>query len=251
MRYFLECRYNGSAFHGWQVQPGIVTVQSVLQHALSTILRQSVEIVGSGRTDKGVHARQQFAHFELATPLPDPDFLIFRLNNFLPPEVAVQRIFPVGTYVHARFTAISRKYQYYLIRRKDPFTPKMSYFFHLPLNVPAMNEAALVLLQHTDFQSFSLVKTEVNHFHCRIEEAFWEERGDELIFHVRADRFLRGMVRALVGTLLDIGQGRMSLAEFEAAILARDRRRAGRAAPPDGLFLVEVEYPETSFKFPV
>ncbi len=248
MRYFLQCSYNGASFHGWQRQPNLLTVQSALETALSTLLRQPIEIVGSGRTDSGVHARQQFAHFELATPLPDPTFLLFRLNHFLPPEIAVQRIFPVDDYVHARFTALSRKYQYYLIRKKDPFTPKMSYFFDRVLDVPAMNAAAERLFQHTDFQSFSLVKTEVNHFHCRMMEARWEERGDELVFHVRADRFLRGMVRALVGTLLEVGLGRMSLAGFEAAIEARDRRKAGRAVPPDGLFLVEVQYPEGSWE---
>ncbi|MCY7352138.1 MAG: tRNA pseudouridine(38-40) synthase TruA [Cytophagaceae bacterium] len=244
MRYFLECSYNGAPFHGWQIQPNIITVQSAIEHALSTLLRQPIEIVGSGRTDKRVHARQQFAHFELKTPLPDPTFLLFRLNHFLPFDIAIQRIFPVDDYLHARFSATSRKYQYYIIRKKDPFTQRMSYFFDLPLDVAAMNTATDLLFQHDDFKSFSMVKTEVNHYHCRIMEAHWEDRGDELIFHVRADRFLRGMVRALVGTLLEVGLGRISVADFEQIILAKDRQKAGRAVPPDGLFLMEVTYPE-------
>lgn len=249
MRYFLECSYNGHPFSGWQRQPNALTVQSVLEAALTKILRQPMFITGSGRTDAGVHARQQFAHFDLATPLDDPAVLAFKLNNFLPPEIAIRRIFPVPDDLHARFSARWRRYEYHLSGVKDPFAHRLLYFFNRPLDVPAMNEAAAVLLRYDDFQSFSLVKTDVNHFLCTLTEARWERRGDRLIFHVRADRFLRGMVRALVGTLLDVGLGRMNQAAFETIILARDRREAGRAVPPDGLFLVEVGYPEGSLGF--
>lgn len=244
MRYFLECAYHGHPFNGWQRQPSVPTVQAVLEAALSKILRQPTFITGSGRTDAGVHARQQFAHFDLATPLDDPAVLAFKLNNFLPPEIAIRRIFAVPDEAHARFSARWRRYEYHLSGVKDPFAHRLLYFYHRQPDVAAMNEAAAVLLRHGDFESFSLVKTDVNHFRCTLTEARWERRGDRLIFHVRADRFLRGMVRALVGTLLDVGLGRLDVAGFEKIILARDRRAAGRAAPPDGLFLVEVGYPE-------
>lgn len=249
MRYFLECSYNGRPFKGWQRQPNALTVQRVLEEALSKILRQPVFLTGSGRTDAGVHARQQFAHFDLEAPLDDPALLQFKLNNFLPPEIAVRRIFPVAGDVHARYSARSRRYEYHLSAVKDPFAQHLLYFYHRPLDVAAMNEAAAVLPRHEDFQSFSLTKTEVNHFRCRVEEARWAWHGDRLVFHVKSDRFLRGMVRALVGTLLEVGLGRLDLARFEKIIEARDRRAAGRAVPPDGLFLVEVGYPEGSLGF--
>jgi tRNA pseudouridine38-40 synthase len=247
MRYFLECAYHGHPFSGWQRQPNAPSVQQTLEAALTRILRQPVFITGSGRTDAGVHARQQFAHFDLPTPLDGIEILIFKLNNFLPPDIAIRRIFPVADDLHARFSALSRRYEYHLSRTKDPFSQRLSYFFNRPLDVAAMNEAAGMLVGYDDFQSFSLVKTDVNHFYCHLEEARWEERGERLIFHVKADRFLRGMVRALVGTLLDVGLGRLDGAGFERVIQARDRRQAGRAVPPDGLFLVEVAYPTGSW----
>lgn len=244
MRYFLECAYHGHPFSGWQRQPNAPSVQETLENALSRILRQPMFVTGSGRTDAGVHARQQFAHFDLATALDDPAMLTFKLNNFLPPDLAVRRIFAVPGEAHARFSARWRRYEYHLSGVKDPFCQHLLYFFNRPLDEQAMNRAAAALLRHDDFKSFSLVKTDVNHFRCAVTEAQWERRGDRLIFHVRADRFLRGMVRALVGTLLEVGLGRMDAARFEQIIEARDRRQAGRAVPPDGLFLVEVGYPE-------
>ena len=251
MRYFLECAYQGHPFNGWQRQPNAPTVQGVLEAAMSKILRRPTFITGSGRTDAGVHARQQFAHFDLEMPLDDPAMLAFKLNNFLPPEIAIRRIFPVADELHARYSARWRRYEYHLSAVKDPFAQHLLYHYHRPLDLPAMNEATAVLLRYEDFQSFSLTKTEVNHFRCHIQEARWEPRGDRLIFHVKADRFLRGMVRALVGTLLEVGLGRMDLGRFELIIEARDRREAGRAVPPDGLFLVEVGYPQGSFTLKV
>lgn len=248
MRYFLECSYHGYPFSGWQRQPNAVTVQGVLEEALSKILRQGMFITGSGRTDAGVHARQQFAHFDLAVPLDDPTLLLFKLNNFLPPEIAIRRIFPVADNMHARYSARWRRYEYHLSGVKDPFSRNLLYFYNRPLDVTAMNNAALLLLNYVDFESFSLVKTDVNHFRCTITEARWERWGNRLVFHVQADRFLRGMVRALVGTLLEVGLGRMAIGRFEEIIEARDRREAGRAVPPDGLFLVEVGYPERSWE---
>ncbi|QDK80391.1 tRNA pseudouridine(38-40) synthase TruA [Spirosoma sp. KCTC 42546] len=247
MRYFLQLAYRGTKYHGWQRQPNGISVQEVLESALATVLRQPISIVGSGRTDAGVHAGQQFAHFEFDAPLTG--YLIRSLNSLLPPDIAVYECFPVRADDHARFTATSRYYQYQISRRKDPFRDGLVYVFTLPLDVKAMNEAAATLLNHADFESFSKVKTDVKTFNCQIELAYWEEKptGD-LVFHIKANRFLHGMVRAIVGTLLAVGQGRISSSEFEQIILARDRRRAGRAAPAEGLSLMEVGYPEEVFK---
>lgn len=245
MRYLLELAYNGTGYCGWQRQPNALGVQQVLEEALETLLRQPVGLVGSGRTDTGVHARQQFAHFDWPGPdlLPQAETLLFRLNKMLPPGIAVMGLRGVSPDFHARFTATARRYEYHLSRRKDPFRAHESYFFSLPLDLAAMNTAAALLLQHRDFESFSRVKTQVHTFRCHIREAHWEQRGPLWVFHIEADRFLRGMVRAIAGTLLEVGQNRMSVAEFEAVILACDRRRAGRAVPPQGLFLTAVRYP--------
>ena len=246
MRYFLELAYRGTHYHGWQRQPNGLSVQEVLETALTIILRDPVALVGSGRTDTGVHAGQQFAHFDTERPLP-PN-LIRSLNSLIPGDVAVYACFPVRDDDHARFTATHRHYQYEVIRRKDPFRDGLAYVFTLPLDVDRMNEAAGRLLNYCDFESFSKVKTDVKTFNCRIDVACWVEKPDgDLTFHIRADRFLRGMVRAIVGTLLDVGQGRLSVADFDRIIDAKDRKRAGRAAPAEGLSLVEVGYPAEVF----
>ena len=246
MRYFLQLAYRGTRYHGWQRQPNGISVQEVLETALSTVLREPVALVGSGRTDAGVHAGQQFAHFETERLLPPT--LIQSLNSLIPGDVAVQACFPVRSDDHARFTALFRYYQYQLIRRKDPFREGLAYVFTRPVDVSRMNQAAESLLRYRDFESFSKVKTDVRTFNCRIDLAYWEEKptGD-LIFHIRADRFLRGMVRAIVGTLLAVGQGWLSVAEFDQIIQAKDRKQAGRAVPADGLSLVEIGYPPEVF----
>lgn len=246
MRYFIELAYRGTHYHGWQRQPNGLSVQEVLETALTTILREPVALVGSGRTDAGVHAGQQFAHFETQRPL-SPN-LIRSLNSLIPNDIAVYDCFPVRADDHARFTAQFRRYQYQLIRRKDPFRDGLAYVFTGPLNVERMNEAAGQLRHHRDFTSFSKVKTDVKTFNCRIDLACWEQQvNDDLTFHIRADRFLRGMVRAIVGTLLAVGQEQLSVTEFDQIIGAKDRQRAGRAVPADGLSLVEVSYPAELF----
>ncbi|MCX6216044.1 tRNA pseudouridine(38-40) synthase TruA [Spirosoma sp.] len=242
MRYFLHLAYKGTKYHGWQRQPNGLSVQEVLETALSTVLRQPIAIVGSGRTDAGVHAGQQFAHFDTDTALPTQ--LLRSLNSMIPPDIAVHECFPVRPDDHARFTAQSRYYQYQISRRKDPFRDGLVYVFTLPLNVERMNEAASRLLNHIDFESFSKVKTDVKTFNCQIEWAYWAHQPNgDLVFHIKANRFLHGMVRAIVGTLLAVGQERLSITDFEQIILDRDRKRAGRAAPAEGLSLVEVGYP--------
>ena len=247
MRYFLQVAYRGTNYHGWQRQPNGLSVQEVLETALTTVLRQPISIVGSGRTDAGVHAGEQFAHFEIDTPLSG--HLLRSLNSLIPSDIAVYDCFPVRPDDHARFTATYRYYQYEISRRKDPFRDGLAYVFSLPLAVKSMNKASKILLEHTDFESFSKVKTDVKTFSCQIEQAYWEQKlNGDLVFHIKANRFLHGMVRAIVGTLLAVGQGRLSITEFEQIILAKDRRRAGRAAPAEGLSLVEVGYPTEVFK---
>ncbi|OIN56841.1 tRNA pseudouridine(38-40) synthase TruA [Arsenicibacter rosenii] len=253
MRYFIELSYRGTNYHGWQIQPNGVSVQEVIENVLKIRLREPVSILGSGRTDTGVHASQQYAHFDTEQTLPDLGHLRHSLNAMLPQDVAIHRIFPVRPDDHARFTAVSRYYQYQIIRSKNPFKTGLAYVFHPLLDVIAMNEAANRLTRYADFESFSKVKTDVKTFNCRIDFAYWtmaEADGmpdGNLTFHIKADRFLRGMVRAIVGTLLEVGQGRMTPDQFEAIIQAKNRSKAGRAAPPEGLFLAEVGYPDEVF----
>ncbi|GAB3335928.1 tRNA pseudouridine(38-40) synthase TruA [Larkinella ripae] len=246
-RYFIQLSYRGTAYNGWQIQPNGITVQEVLEEKLSAILREPISIIGSGRTDAGVHAEQQFAHFEINRPLELTDSFIHALNCMLPPDIAIQTIFPVEPRVHARFSAVSRYYQYRIRRQKSPFLDRLLYVFRPDLEVEKMNEAAALLFKYDDFESFSKVRTKVAHFRCDIHRAEWMAAGDQLTFHIQANRFLYGMVRTLVGTMLEVGQGRMTLAEFERILLAKDRTQAGRSAPASGLFLVEVGYPPGLF----
>ncbi len=245
-RYFMELAYCGTNYHGWQIQANGHSVQAEIEQVMSKRLSQPVYILGSGRTDAGVHAEQQFAHFDLPEPLADPAQIVYSLNAMLPTDIAIRRIFPVDPEAHARFSANSRYYKYRIRRQKDAFRPGQSYYFRHPLDIDAMNDAARILLQHTNYKSFSRAKAAVKHFHCTIDLAEWRpDTGTDMTFHIRANRFLWGMVRAIVGTLLEVGQGRMTTADFEQIILALDRQIAGRAAPASGLFLCEVGYPET------
>lgn len=253
-RYFIFFSYDGTAYHGWQIQPGAISVQQVLQHALSTILRQPVEVVGAGRTDAGVHASLMVAHFDVpeATPAAalcaDLVALVARLNRFLPRDIAVERICPVVPEAHARFSAVARTYKYYIARRKNPFARQYSYYYASPLDVEAMNRAAAVLCEYRDFTSFSKLHTDVKTNNCRLVRALWEEEGaDRLVFTIEADRFLRNMVRAVVGTLLDVGRGKLTVDGVRRIVAAKDRCAAGSSAPACGLFLVDVRYPKSLF----
>lgn len=248
MRYFIELSYRGTAYHGWQRQGNALSIQEIVEKALSVLLKQPIGIIGSGRTDTGVHAEQQFAHFD-CEEIADLQALTYKLNKFLPPDVSIKRLFVVESNVHARFTATARKYEYRICYRKNPFLQNLIYEYQIPLDIALMNQAAQLLLRYDNFQSFSLVNTQVKTFRCKITEAVWIEESDLLIFHIRADRFLRGMVRAIVGTLLEIGRGRTKVGDFEQIILSKDRRMAGRAAPPQGLFLMEVSYPPEVFEY--
>ena len=242
MRYFIEFSYKGTAYNGWQKQNNALGVQQVLEEALAKILRLPVEMTGSSRTDTGVHAEQQFAHFDLPEALSDVELLIYKMNGLIPRDIAVRRIIPVADDMNSRFAATHRKYEYRMTKRKNPFLTDLSYLLKGEVDIAAMNEAAALLLKYNDFESFSKIHTQVNNFRCNITEAFWVSSEDKLVFHIKANRFLRGMVRALVGTLLDVGRGKKTVADFEQVILAKNRKMAGAQAPAEGLFLVEVGY---------
>lgn len=242
MRYFIEVSYKGTNYHGWQRQPNGNTVQEELERALAIILRQPVEIIGSSRTDAGVHAEQQFAHFDVENPIAAPDRVALGLNSLLPKDIAVPKIVAVRPDVHSRFAAMHRCYEYRIIFQKNAFLTDLAHVFRPELDVQRMNEAAALLLQYTDFECFSKIHTDVKTFLCSIEHAYWEKTRLGLIFHIKANRFLRGMVRAIVGTLLEVGQGKKSYADFEQLIISKNRKNAAAQAPACGLFLVEVGY---------
>ena len=252
MRYFIQLSYDGTGYHGWQVQPNGVSVQEVLQKALSTLLRQPTEVTGAGRTDAGVHASMMVAHFDWPAahegegceemPL-DCTQLTYKLNRLLPPDVAVQAVRPVGPEMHARFSATRRTYHYYIHTHKDPFLRGYSWQVNVPLDFALMNEAAQVLLEYSDFTSFSKTGTDVKTNICQLTEARWEQlKPDEWRFTVSANRFLRNMVRAIVGTLVEVGRHRMTISQMRHAIEAKDRQRAGESVPGHALYLTNIEY---------
>lgn len=247
MRYFFEIAYNGTTYNGWQNQKNATGVQTVVEEALSTILRKKVEIVGSGRTDTGVHCEQQFFHVDLEEELEEGPFLQ-KLNSFLPKAIAINSIRRVKDDAHARYDAVERTYHYRITRKKDPFLEGLAWYYFKPADVARMNEAASLMLGSHDFECFSKVKTDVNHFLCDIKKASWKEEGDRLEFTITANRFLRGMVRAVVGTLLDVGSGKISIQEFKRILESRDRKKAGQNVPPHGLYLAKVKYPAVVFK---
>jgi len=243
MRYLIECSYKGTSFHGWQVQDNAFTVQGHIEKALSIVLRQEMQIVGSSRTDAGVHAYQQFAHFDVAEPLGNTEKMVYAMNGIVPRDIAISNIIAVSDEFHSRFDATHRRYLYRIAQHKTPFWQEFSYFYRAPLDIEQMNRAEELLKSYIDFQCFSKVHTEVATFNCKIEFAYWERQDQFLLFHIKADRFLRGMVRAIVGTMLEVGTGKLSLSGFEDIILSKSRKKAGRAVPAEGLTLVEVGYP--------
>ncbi len=245
MRYFIHLSYDGAAYHGWQIQPNGASVQETIQKALTTLLRHPIEIVGAGRTDAGVNARSMTAHFDTpnGTPIEDTDTLVTRLNRILPQDIAIYSIVQVKDDAHARFDATARTYKYYVTTAKSPFTRHYAYRFPQPLDFTLMNEAAQHLFDYTDFTSFSKLHTDTKTNNCKIMHAEWTQTSDtEWVFTIKADRFLRNMVRAIVGTLLDVGRGKMSIADFCRTIEKKDRCSAGTSVPGNALFLEKVEY---------
>lgn len=244
MRYFIELAYDGTNYHGWQIQPNGISVQETVQSALSTVLRQPIEIVGAGRTDTGVHAAKMYAHFD-STNIEDLSLLENKLSKLLPPDISVNRIFPVRDEAHARFDAIYRTYQYHIVTRKDPFLRHYAWRISFYLDFDLMNEAAKILFEYTDFTSFSKLHTDVKTNNCCIMRAEWAQVSPyEWVFTIQADRFLRNMVRAIVGTLIEVGRGKLTIEGFRSVIEQKDRCAAGSSVPGNALFLVDIGYPE-------
>jgi tRNA pseudouridine38-40 synthase len=245
LRYFLELAYNGKNYFGWQKQPKQISVQEVLENSLSTILRSKIEITGAGRTDTGVHAKKMYAHFEYDDKIK-PDF-VHRMNAFLPKDIVIYKVFPVHPEAHARFDATDRTYHYFVQIGKDPFNFDAAWQIRFELDIDRMNEAAQKLLGTQDFSSFAKLHTDVKTHICTVKFAEWVRCGNELKFTITADRFLRNMVRAIVGTLVDVGKGKISLEDFNNIIEQKDRSFASGSAPAQGLYLVDVVYPETIY----
>ena len=244
-RYFLRLAYDGTTFHGWQRQPNGISVQQRLEEAMSMMLRDQVRLTGCGRTDTGVHAADFYAHFDTATDFGPggPEKLVFKLNNFLGGAIVIYELFRVTGTMHARFSAISRTYRYCVAREQNPFRRNFTHFIYGNLDQALMNKGASLLTQYEDFTSFSKVDTDTATNICRVTEAGWTTEGSELVFTITADRFLRNMVRAIVGTLLDLGKRKMTLEQLQHVIESADRTVAGESAPAKGLILSKVVYP--------
>jgi len=247
MRFFFEIAYSGKNYAGWQSQANAIGVQAVVEEVLSKIFRTEMKILGSGRTDAGVHCEQQFFHVDIEKGF-DQALLIQQLNSFLPRDISIRSSREVRPDASARYNAIARTYHYRITTKKNPFLEGLAWHYFKPVNVDDMNEAAALLLGEQDFECFSKVKTDVNHFLCQIKKAAWRTDGELMEFTITANRFLRGMVRSIVGTLLDVGTGKTSMKEFQAIIYSKDRKKAGANVPPYGLFLTKVKYPAGIFK---
>ena len=244
MRYFIELSFKGTNYFGWQIQPDAPTVQEKLNSSLSLLLREKIEIVGAGRTDSGVHAKLMIAHFD-SDRVESLDNLKHRLNSLLPDDISVYRIYEVQSDAHARFDAESRSYIYKIFLGRDPFELETTWQIHnKDFDIDLMNEACKVLLKHKDFKAFSKSKTDVKTYECVIFDAEWVLDNNQLNFNISANRFLRNMVRAIVGTMLEIGQGDLSIADFEKVILSRNRSNAGKSVPARGLYLSDIKYPD-------
>ena len=242
MRYFIEISYQGTNYHGWQSQPNACTVQEIIENCLSKITNNSIKLLAAGRTDSGVHANQMFAHFDINEKINDKNSFIHKTNSFLPTDIAIKNLLEVEDDSHARFDALSREYEYHISLNKNPFEIDKSYLHKKTLDLNKMNKCCDILLQYTDFKSFSKSKTDVKTYDCQIFKAKWILDGDSLIFKIKADRFLRNMVRAIVGTLIEVGLGNINQKDFKVIIEKKDRRLAGFSVPAHGLYLKKIEY---------
>jgi tRNA pseudouridine38-40 synthase len=241
MRFFFEIAYHGKKYNGWQSQHNALGVQTVVENTLSKLLQSNIKIVGSGRTDTGVHCEQQYFHSDIEKEFDKP-VLLQKINSFLPKDIVVKNIRKVKPEASARYDAYERTYRYQITRVKNPFLEELAWHYFKNADVQTMNKAAALLVGEHDFECFSKVKTDVNHFLCDIKKAHWKEEGEMLLFTITANRFLRGMVRAIVGTLLDVGSGKTTLKEFQSILHSKDRKKAGANVPPQGLFLTSVKY---------
>lgn len=241
-RYFIEVSYKGTCFSGFQIQKNAITVQSEIENAFKLILKQEIQLTGSSRTDAGVHALQNYFHFDFDEKISQK--LIYNINALIHEDIVIKRIFSVLESTHARFDAISREYKYYIYTKKNPFLKEQGYHFPYPLDLNLLNEAALIIKSTSDFTSFSKRNTQVNTFECKIFTSHWIREDQTLVYNVKGNRFLRGMVKGLVSTMLLVGRKKIDLKEFKAIIDAKDCTVANFAVPSHGLFLIAVEYPD-------
>ncbi len=250
-RYFIELAYKGTPFCGWQLQPNGPTVQEELERVFSMLLREEIRITGAGRTDTGVHASYFVAHFDTSKDGLHTDMqLMGKINQLIPKEIAIYRILKVAPDAHARFDAISRTYHYRIATKKNPFTADLAYHFYRSLDIGKMNEAATILMEYADFTSFSKLHGNAKTNLCEISQAYWTENKDgEVCFIITANRFLRNMVRAIVGTMLEVGLGKLQPEGIRQVIEAKDRGFAGTSVPPQGLYLVDIKYPASIFNY--
>jgi tRNA pseudouridine38-40 synthase len=239
-RYFIEVSYKGTAYSGFQVQQNANSIQAEVEKALNIFFREKIALTGSSRTDAGVHALQNYFHFDSAADIHDASY---HLNAILPEDIVVKRIFGVEDNAHCRFDAVSREYCYHLYHKKDPFLQDTAYYFPYALDLMLMNEAAQVLMAYSDFTSFSKRNTQVHTYDCNITQSRWIQEANRLTYNVRSNRFLRGMVKGLVGTMLQVGRGKLTVEQFRGVIEAKDVSKADFSVPPHGLFLIRVEYP--------
>lgn len=244
-RYFLEIAYMGERYSGFQVQENARTVQSEIDHAVSLLMREKITSTGSSRTDAGVHARQNFLHFDTGLPLHAQ--FVYKMNAILPPDIVLKGVYPVGEEVHSRFAATGRAYEYTLYTFKDPFLRDRGYYFPYRMNMEHLVAAAGIIKEYRDFSTFSKRNTQVKTFNCTIEDSYWTEAEGRIVYNVSANRFLRGMVRGLVGTMLRVGRGKLTLEEFRTVIESRDCTQADFAVPPQGLCLMQVKYPAGTY----
>ncbi|MBN1143250.1 MAG: tRNA pseudouridine(38-40) synthase TruA [Bacteroidales bacterium] len=242
-RYFIELSFKGTRYHGWQLQPNAESVQAVIDNALSMLLHEPVETTGAGRTDAGVHALFFTAHFDTSQCINDYKHFVYKMNALLPRDMVIHEVYPVKPDSHARYSAVSRTYTYRVCRTRDPFIDELSWSYSGVLDIDLMNKACEMLLKTSDFTSFSKLHTDVKNNICILTEAVWNENGNQLVFTITGNRFLRNMVRAIVGTLVDLGRGRISLEKFVEIIDGKDRRMAGFSAPAQGLMLTGISYP--------
>ena len=247
MRYFLTLAYNGTAFHGWQRQPNAISVQQALEEALRTLLREPIAIVGAGRTDTGVHAKEMVAHFEANLSVEILENLPYLLNRFLKEDIVIYRLEKVKTDAHARFDATMRTYEYHLGFRKNPFKQQLYYYFHPSVSLEKMDQAAQILLEYEDFEAFAKTHSDVKTFLCNITKAHWESTKEGAIFTITANRFLRNMVRSIVGTLLAVGTGKIDVADMHKIIKSKNRGEAGFSVQASGLYLTEIKYPQNIY----
>lgn len=246
-RFFIEFSYAGTAYHGWQRQPNAESIQAYMEEALSTLLKQQIPITAAGRTDAGVHAKFMVAHFDAAISAHTCDELVFRLNQYLPKDIAIHKIYAVKADAHARFDALSRTYEYHLTTSKSPFSEGRSYSLYQPLDFELMNKAAALLLEYKDFECFSKAHTDVKTFLCEITYAQWTLSKTGAIFTISANRFLRNMVRAIVGTLIEIGLKKKNTDELHQIIQSKNRSLAGYSVPAEGLYLTQINYPKSVY----